>query len=104
MAFLALLLMKSVLSVSRDKVKVHIKADGSQDVGTAKWFPYSTVYSSPVGTGWYCMPEVNDKVRLYFPNEKEEDAYVISSIHLEGGTATGGGEAPRSNPDNKSII
>ena len=94
----------TILSVSRDKVKVHIKADGSQDVGTAKWFPYSTVYSSPDGSGWYCMPEVNDKVRLYFPNEKEEDAYVISSIHLEGGTATEGGEAPRSNPDNKSIM
>lgn len=80
-----------------------------QDEGTAKWFPYSTVYSSPDGTGWYCMPEKGDKVRLYFPNEKEEQGYIISSINIgntgentvpEGGA---GVTAPRTNPDNKSL-
>jgi hypothetical protein len=104
----------SILSVSKDKVKVSIHADGSQEGSTARLFPYSTVYSSPDGSGWYCMPEENDRVRLYFPNEKEGDAYVVSSIHQEtgssvsgggktGSTGAGGGEAPRSNPDNKSI-
>lgn len=53
------------------------------------------------------MPEEGDKVRLYFPNEKEEEGYIISSIHLQanqsGGGASGGQSAPRSIPDNKSI-
>lgn len=95
-----------IVSVSKDMVKVCVTVDGKQDKATAKWFPYSTVYSSPDGTGWYCMSEEGDKVRLYFPNEKEEEGYIISSIHLEAGQGTGssnGQSAPRSNPDNKSI-
>lgn len=95
-----------ILSVSKDTVKVCVTVDGKQDKAAAKWFPYSTVYSSPDGTGWYCMPEEGDKVRLYFPNEKEEEGYIISSIHLESGQGAGasvGQSAPRSNPDNKSI-
>lgn len=92
----------TILSVTKDKVKVCVDVDGIQDTSTAKWFPYSTVYSSPDGTGWYCMPEVKDKVRLYFPNEKEEEGYIISSIHqeVEGGSAA---SSSRSNPDYKSI-
>jgi hypothetical protein len=46
------------------------------------------------------MPEVNDKVRLYFSNEKEEEGYIISSIHQE---VKNGSTSFRSNPDNKSI-
>ena len=93
-----------ILSVSNDTVKVCVTVDDSQDKGSAKWFPYSTVYSSPDGTGWYCMPEEGDRVRLYFPNEKEEEGYIISSIHVESSSGAGtGSSAPRSNPDNKSI-
>ena len=43
------------------------------------------------------MPEEGDSVRLYLPNEKEKDAYIISAVHLETT-----GEA-RSTPDNKSL-
>lgn len=99
-----------VIDIEKDRVKVRVLADESQDKGTAKWFPYSTVYSSPDGTGWYCMPEINDSVRLYFPNEHEEEGYVISSVNVEqeGGKSQDTGSMgaktpPRSNPDNKSI-
>lgn len=99
----------SILAVQNDTVKVCVNEDGIQDESTAKWFPYSTVYSSPDGTGWYCMPEKGDKVRLYFPNEKEEQGYIISSINL-GNTGENpapesgaGATAPRTNPDNKSL-
>ena len=54
-------------------------------IGGARWFPYATVYSSGDGTGWYCMPEIGDKIRLYFPTEKEQDAYVISAYHEGNG-------------------
>lgn len=102
-----------ILDVKTDKVKVCMNVDGTQDIGTAKWFFYSTVYSSPDGSGWYCMPEKNDRVRLYFPTEKEEEGYIISSIHVSGsisgsgssgGTSSGSSNAPRTNPDNKSIM
>lgn len=95
----------SILAVQNDTVKVCVNEDGKQEKSTAKWFPYSTVYSSPDGTGWYCMPEIGDKVRLYFPNEREEEGYIISSINLgnTGNNTASGKAAPRSNPDNKSI-
>ena len=49
--------------------------------------------------GWYCMPEIGDAVRLYFPCEKDADAYVASSVHLQ---SSAGDE--RINPDFKSIM
>ena len=85
----------NISGVAKDTVQVNILADGIQS--NRKWFLYSTVYSSPDGTGWYCMPEEGDSVRLYLPNEKEKDAYIISAVHLETT-----GEA-RSTPDNKSL-
>lgn len=86
----------TILATKNDTVKVAVAVDGGQKESEAKWFPYSTVYSSPDGTGWYCMPEKGDKVRLYFPNEFEEDGYIISSINLgntgvESAPASGGG-------------
>lgn len=122
----------TILATKNDTVKVAVAVDGGQKESEAKWFPYSTVYSSPDGTGWYCMPEKGDKVRLYFPNEFEEDGYIISSINLgntgeqsapagdgtagssagsaggavsgtAGGAAASAASAPRSNPDMKTI-
>lgn len=84
-----------ITGISKDKVTVNITEDENNDNGT-KWFPYSTVYSSPDGTGWYCMPEKGDAVRVYFPNEKEGDAFVISSVHK-------GGSPMRSDPNVKSL-
>ena len=85
----------NISGVSKDTVQVNIAADGIQS--NRKWFLYSTVYSSPDGTGWYCMPEEGDSVRLYLPNEKEKDGYIISAVHVPAD-----GEA-RSTPDNKSL-
>lgn len=84
-----------ITGVSRDTVRVNITEDENDDQGV-KWFPYSTVYSSPDGTGWYCMPENGDAIRLYFPNEKENEAFVMSSVHK-------GGHPARSNPEVKSL-
>lgn len=63
-----------------------------------KWHPYSTVYSSPDGTGWYAMPEPGDEIRLYFPSDEEDEGYVINSVHLEPSN----GEL-RQDPDKKSL-
>jgi len=87
-----------IIDVKAAKVKVKVDADVTQDKEKAKWFAYSSVFSSPDGTGWYCMPENGDKVRMYFPSEKESDAYIISSVHVDGATGS------RTNPDNKSFM
>lgn len=69
-----------VTGVRADVVRVSLRTDAKS--GAGKWFPFSTVYSSPDGSGWYCMPEPGDEIRLYFPTEQEKHGYVISAVHL----------------------
>lgn len=70
-----------VLAIKRDKVKIHLEIDNHQDEGPAYWFPYSTVYASEDGSGWYCMPEKGDSVRINLPTQWESAAFAISSIN-----------------------
>lgn len=89
-----------ITDVANDQVKVMITDKGDDtEKQNASWLPYSTVYSSPDGTGWYCMPEIGDQVRVYFPNEIENDCYTISSVHASSGAM----QKVRNNPDNKSL-
>ncbi len=85
----------SVTGVQRDRVQVEIAGDEWNARDGKAWFPYATVYSSPDGTGWYCMPEPGDSVRLHVP-ESEEDSFVMSAVHRET-------DAARQNPDYKSF-
>lgn len=84
-----------VTGVKEDKVQVAIIEDENREQEIAIWYPYATVYSTPDGTGWYCMPEPGDMVRLTVPEKLEKDAFVISSVHVETGSAD------RKNPDYK---
>lgn len=86
-----------ITKVKADKVQVNIYGDENKNQNYTKWFPYSTVYSSPDGTGWYCMPEVGDAIRLNLPVFREEEAHVISAVHLEAGAAD------RQEPNLKSL-
>jgi hypothetical protein len=83
-----------VTAVKTDRVKVQLSIDSRQC--DDKWFQYDTVYSSPDGTGWYFMPEIGDSVRLQIPSEREEEAHVVSAVHV-------GQASTRSDPDVKSI-
>ncbi len=56
-----------VTNVEKEKVKIAIEDIENKDEEIERWFDFSTVYSSSDGAGWYCMPEVGDSVRLYFP-------------------------------------
>lgn len=87
----------NVIDVKNDIVKVSIDSDNDRPDGVARWFSYATGYSSPEGSGWYCMPERGDKIRVYFPDEEEDNAYVISAVHL------GAVDSMRQDPDEKSI-
>lgn len=73
--------MAVVRNVKAEKVQMEILEDENKQGAGVYWFPYATVYSTQDGTGWYCMPEIDDKVRLYFPTEKEQDAYAASAYH-----------------------
>ena len=80
------------------KSTIKVKCDIDKDSDQMAEFKYATVYSSNDGSGWYSMPEVGDKVRLYLPSEDEEDAYTISAVHEDEGTGL------RDDPEHKIII
>ncbi|WP_458121836.1 hypothetical protein [Paenibacillus sp. Z6-24] len=69
-----------VVGIYRDKVQIKFKMDEQLDTSTDFWFPYSTIYASADNTGWYCMPEENDDIRIYFPSYREEECYAMSSV------------------------
>lgn len=72
-----------VKAISKDLVQVHITdIDAEWDSGATWYFPYTTIYSSPDGSGFYCMPEVGDNIRINFSNQKEEDAVAVSSVNM----------------------
>lgn len=83
-----------VLAVETTVVQVQFDEDENKEGCGRHWFDFATVYSTPDGAGWYCMPEVGDEVRVVFPDNCEGHAYVASSVHV--GSAGG-----RTNPDEK---
>jgi len=87
-------LIASVAKVRNEMVQVRIDKDDNIQSSGFCWFSFATVYSSADGTGWYCMPEIGDRVRIYFPTKDEAEAYVVSAYH-EGGADL------RQDPDKK---
>lgn len=69
-----------VIDIKEDNVRVHLDIDEEQKKEEAYWFSYATFYTAEGNTGWYCMPEIEDRVKLYFPTNKEEEGIVINSI------------------------
>ena len=94
----------NILEVKRDRVKVALEINPGIDPSTAYWFPYATVAASPDGGGWYCMPEVGERVRMNCPSKDESEAFVVNAIDThEAATGVGASEDRMSNPDNKSL-
>lgn len=86
-----------IRKVKEDKVQVDILEDENRGGETDIWYPYATVYSTPDGTGWYCMPEPGDRVRLTIPGREEGEAFVTSAVHM------GTDSADRKDPAVKSF-
>jgi len=71
----------NVIDIRRDQIKVHMhEIDESQDIATAHWFCFQAMYASKDGSGFYCMPEFGDIVRIGFPNNEEAGAFAVSSV------------------------
>lgn len=101
-------LMAEVKTITKDQIKAHIvEIDPEWDAAADWYFPYSTVFSSPDGSGWYVMPEPGDTVRIHFPTHQEEKAVAASSVNsdqsLAGQSRGADSEEPRSDPDKKSF-
>lgn len=95
----------TVKKVEKDKVKITIHEDENKGNCKFRWFDYATVYSTPDGTGWYCMPEVGDEVRLTIPDDMEDHGYISSSVHLESqGGRSDPNEKSWKNPQGKEIL
>lgn len=83
------------IDVAKDDVKIKLDIDREYNSGEC-WFKYSTPYTSDNGGGFYCMPEIGEKIRLYMPDWDDEHAYSTSCIREQFAT---GGE--RGDPDIK---
>lgn len=75
-----------ILEVKDDTVKVHLEIDKEQNKAEAYWFKYATTYTTEGNSGWYCMPEVGDSVKLYVPTKRDESAFVVNSVRKDGKT------------------
>lgn len=92
-------LLGTVTAVEKDKVQIELEKDENKEASGARWFAYMTPYSSPDGTGWYCMPEIGDSIRLHIPSPDESEAYVLNAVHMDSADSS-----ERQNPDYKSIM
>ena len=92
-------LMARVVRVSKNKIQAAMKIDGSHIERAVHWFPYSTLSASPDGSGWYCMPEIDDDVRIYFPSKQEAEAIALSAV--SNYDAPQGGSDRMQDPNNR---
>lgn len=91
-----------ISQVQRDRVKVNLEIEDEKESSELYWFPYASIAASPNGGGWYCMPEIGERVRINLPDKDEGKAFVINAI--DGHEASEGDASDRmSNPDNKSL-
>lgn len=70
----------TVREVQGENMKIHLRIDDDYPGEDCYWFPFSTPSASSDGSGWYCMPEIGDHVRVYFPSKKTGDAIAISAV------------------------
>ena len=91
-----------VVHVSGAKIQAALEIDKSHAERTAFWFPFSTLSASPDGSGWYCMPEEGDDVRIYFPSKQEKEAVALSAVSNYDASLAGG-EDRMSDPNSRYL-
>jgi hypothetical protein len=73
-------LLGNIIDIKRDTVKINFHIDGGENKEEVYYFKYSTMSASSDGSGWYCMPELGDQVRVYFPTKEEKESFSISCV------------------------
>lgn len=92
----------TIAGVQRDRVQVDMEISAGNTGGEKYWFPFSTVAASSDGSGWYCMPENGESVRVYFPVDDEKEAYVVTAVKSHEPEA-GNESDPMGNPNVRNI-
>jgi phage baseplate assembly protein gpV len=90
----------NIASVKRSQVQVNMEIEAGD--GDKYWFPFSTVAASTDGSGWYCMPENGESVRVYFPIDDEKEAYVVTNVKGHKSQA-GNSSDSMGNPNHRNI-
>ncbi len=81
----------TVVNVSGTAVQVALEIDKVSGNPASFLVPFIPQYSaSPNGSGWYCMPEPGDDVRIYFPSKNEQEAIALSSASNYPAPQSGG--------------
>lgn len=72
------------VNFNQDLTKTSAGMDVEAQLGEELFqFPYVTPYSQ-THTGYFCTPEIDDNVIVYFPGEDEESAFIIGSVNNAG--------------------
>lgn len=90
----------TIAAIKRNQVQVNMEIEAGS--GEKYWFPFSTVAASSDGSGWYCMPEKGEDVRVYFPVADEKEAYVVTNVKGQKPDA-GNPSDPVGNPNTRNI-
>ena len=91
-----------VIHVSGTKIQALLEIDKNHVERAVYWFPFSTLSASPDGSGWYCMPEEGDDVRIYFPSKQEKEAVALSAVSNYDASQAGG-EDRMSDPNSRYL-
>lgn len=102
MHLIGVALMGKIIKAAGDKVQVALEIDRESQNLPVYWFPYSTISASPNGSGWYCMPEIGDDVRVYFPSKHEHEAIALSAVSSYD--PPGGGQTDRMQDPNSRYL
>ncbi|NFL87633.1 RHS repeat-associated core domain-containing protein [Clostridium botulinum] len=87
----------TVKDVKGNTMCVHFEIDKQYETYTnQKYFTYAIESSS-----WYCMPEKESKVHIYFPTNDEKDSIAIHAVRANSGYAKYSSKTQ--NPDIKSF-
>lgn len=92
----------TIANVQRDRIQAEMEIAAGDSGSEKYWFPFSTVAASSDGSGWYCMPETGDSIRIYFPTDDEKEAYAVTAIKSHEPEA-GNANDPMGNPDVRNI-
>ncbi|WP_238858897.1 RHS repeat-associated core domain-containing protein [Clostridium sp. YIM B02569] len=83
----------TVKDVQGNTMKVHFEIDQEyEECANQKYFTYAIESSA-----WYCMPEKESQVNIYFPTNDEKEAIAVHAVRI------GEGSARTQNPDIKSF-
>ncbi len=102
MHLIGVALMGKVVNVSGSKIQASMEIDKGHAERAVYWFPYSTISASTDGSGWYCMPENGDDVRIYFPSKQEKEAVALSAVSSYA-APEGGGEDRMADPNSRYL-